>query len=110
MLYILNGQFLGNDQDGAKMYWTGWYGDPINNIVLDAYPSNEVTMSADGNTATSTNKITLYSDNKPVVIECYCSDICGVTSEGYINFYIQDWPAVFRSGDMECKPTLAFIP
>lgn len=107
MLYILNGQYLGMDQGGAEMYWTGWYGDPINNIVLDAYPSNEVTMSADGNTATSTNMITLYSDNKPIVIECYCSEICGVTAEGYINFYIQDWPAVFRSGDMEWTKTNA---
>ncbi len=107
MLYILNGQYLGMDQNGAEMYWTGWYGDPINDIVLQAYPSNEVTMGADGNTATSTNKITLYSNNEPIVIECYCSEICGVTAEGYLNFYIQEWPAIFRSGDMEWTKTNA---
>ena len=102
-LFILNGIYLGSDQ--CHYYWVGFYDEPIG-ISTQEYPSNVVTIAADGATATSTNKITFQDENgDDLVIECFCSDVMGVTDDGYIQFFIEAFPAVFRTGDMEWTKT-----
>jgi hypothetical protein len=102
-LYILNGTYLGDDQSGFKYIWLAWYNFGIS---ADAYPSNIVTLN--GDTATSTNKFILYDENdQPVDVECYCSDVFGLTSDGQIMFFIEAFPGVYRSGDMTWTRTNA---
>mgnify|MGYP003292238739 CR=1 FL=1 len=102
-LYILNGIYLGSDE--CHYYWVGFYDEPIG-ISTKEYPSNVVTIAADGATATSTNKITFQDESgADLVIECFCSDVMGVTDDGYIQFFIEAFPAVFRTGDMEWTKT-----
>lgn len=107
-LYILNGTNLGyDDEQGFYYYWVGFYSDPIK-ISLDAYPSNILTMAEGGAAATSTNVMTFYDEqNNPVEITCYCSDVMGVDNSGNIYFFIEAFPAVYRSGDMEWTKTSA---
>ena len=103
-LYILNGIYLGSDNQ-CDYYWVGFYDDPVG-ITAKEYPSNVATIAADGATATSTNKITFQDQNgDDLVVECFCSDVMGLTADGYIQFFIEAFPAVFRSGDMEWTKT-----
>ncbi len=103
-LYILNGIYLGAD-DQCYYYWVGFYDEPVG-ISIDQYPSNVATIAADGATATSTNMITLQDSNgADLVVECFCSDVMGVDDDGYIQFFIDAFPAVFRTGDMEWTKT-----
>lgn len=96
-LYILNGTNLGVDQSNEfAYYWVGWYDFGLS---IDAYPSNIVTMN--GDSATSTNKFNLYDENNnPVAVQCFCSDVFGVTEGGQIMFFIEAFPGVYRTGDM----------
>jgi hypothetical protein len=103
-LYILNGVYLGSDNQ-CHYYWVGFYDEPVG-LTINEYPSNVATIAADGATATSTNKITLQDENgADLVVECFCSDVMGVTDDGYIQFFIDAFPAVFRTGDMEWTKT-----
>lgn len=105
-LYILNGIYLGAD-DTCYYYWVGWYDDPVG-LSVDELPSNVVTMATEGTTATSTNKVVLIDQTGAnITVECFCSDVMGVTADGYIQFFIEAFPAVFRSGDMEWTKTAA---
>jgi hypothetical protein len=101
-LFILNGTYLGEAEDGSfGYYWLGWFSidGGKTSISMDAYPSNVVTM--DGTTATSTNKYNLYyEDGTPAPTVCYCSDVFGVSPEGSIYFLIESFPGVYRTGDM----------
>ena len=99
-LYILNGTYLGEgqDQNGQPFgyYWVGWYDFGLS---IDGYPSNIATLN--GNTATSTNKMTFYDENnKEVPVTCFASDVFGVTESGSIMFFIEAFPGVYRTGDM----------
>ena len=100
-LYILNGTYLGDNQDGSfSYYWVGFYSEPVN-LTLDSYPSNIVTMDDTGAAATSTNQIELQDSNgSPVPVTCYTSDIFGVTPDGGLMFFIEAFPGVYRTGDM----------
>lgn len=101
-LSIMNGTYLGLAEDGSfYYYWLGVYSDPVG-YSIQAYPSNIATLAEDGNAAASTNKLTFYDqEGAPLEVTCYCSDVMGVTESGQIYFFIEDWPAVYRSGDME---------
>lgn len=101
-LSIMNGTYLGLAEDGSfRYYWLGIYSDPVN-FTIEAYPSNIATLAEDGNTAASTNKLTFYyQDGTPLEVTCYCSDVMGVADDGQVYFFIEEWPAVYRSGDME---------
>ena len=103
-LFILNGTNLGMSQDGSfYYYWLGWYSELIG-LSIDAYPSNVVTK--EGDAATSTNKFDLYSeDGTPAPVECYASDVFGVTDSGSIYFLIEAFPGVYRTGDMTWTKT-----
>jgi hypothetical protein len=58
-------------------------------------------MATDGN-ATSTNIVTMYDgDGKEYKFECYWSDVVGLTESGELLLFIESWPAVFRTGNME---------
>ncbi len=96
-LYILNGTNLGVSEDGSfYYYWLGWYDFGIS---IDGYPSNIATLN--GNTATSTNKMTFYDENnQEVPVTCFASDVFGVTDGGQIYFLIEAFPGVYRTGDM----------
>jgi predicted small lipoprotein YifL len=96
-LYILNGTNLGMSQDGSfYYYWLGWYDFGIS---IDGYPSNVVTLN--GETATSTNKMTFYDENNAEVpVTCFASDVFGVNDAGNIYFLIEAFPGVYRTGDM----------
>ena len=96
-LFILNGTNLGASEDGSfYYYWLGWYDFGLS---IDAYPSNIATLN--GETATSTNKMTFYNENnEEVPVECYASDVFGVTESGSIYFLIEAFPGVYRTGDM----------
>lgn len=96
-LYILNGTYLGVSEDGSfNYYWLGWYDFGLS---IDAYPSNIATL--DGETATSTNKMTFYDENNSEVpVTCFASDVFGVTDSGNIYFLIEAFPGVYRTGDM----------
>ena len=84
-------------EDGSfYYYWLGWYDFGLS---IDAYPSNIATLN--GETATSTNKMTFYNENnEEVPVECYASDVFGVTESGSIYFLIEAFPGVYRTGDM----------
>ncbi len=96
-LYILNGTYLGVSEDGSfGYYWLGWYDFGIS---IDGYPSNIATLN--GETATSTNKMTFYdNENNEVPVTCFASDVFGVTDSGNIYFLIESFPGVYRTGDM----------
>lgn len=101
-LYILNGDFLGMSQDGTfGFYWLAWFSIDGGEakISMDAYPSNVVTL--DGDTATSTNKFNLYyEDGTPAPTVCYCSEVFGLDDAGKVSFFIDAFPALYRTGDM----------
>ena len=102
-LFIMNGTYLGDDvsQDGIPFgyYWAAEYSEL--GLQVKAYPSNVVTMATDGN-ATSTNIVTMYDgDGKEYQFECYWSDVVGLTESGELLLFIESWPAVFRTGNME---------
>lgn len=105
-LFILNGSYMGSSEDGSSDYvWLGWYNFPEAygglQISANAYPSF-VLYTDEAGKVICTNKFSMYdSEQNEVPVECYCSDVCGVTEEGYIQFFIEAFPAVFRSGDME---------
>lgn len=105
-LFILNGSYMGSSEDGSSDYvWLGWYNFPEAygglQISANAYPSF-VLYTDEAGKVICTNKFSMYDDKQnEVPVECYCSDVCGVTQEGYIQFFIEEFPAVFRSGDME---------
>ena len=103
-LYILNGTNLGMSQDGSFFYyWLGWYSELIG-LSIDAYPSNVVT-NVEG-VVSSTNKFNLYyEDGTPAPVECYASDVFGVTDSGSIYFLIESFPGVYRTGDMTWTKT-----
>lgn len=99
-LYILNGTYLGEgqDQNGQPFgyYWVGWYDFGLS---IDGYPSNIATLN--GNTATSTNKMTFYDENnQEVPVVCFASDVFGVTETGGLLFFCESFPGVYRTGDM----------
>jgi hypothetical protein len=96
-LFILSGTNLGMSSDGAfYYYWLGWFDFGLS---LDGYPSNIATLN--GETATSTNKMTFYDENnQEVPVTCYASDVFGVTDAGNIYFLIEAFPGVYRTGDM----------
>lgn len=102
-LFIMNGTYLGSDVSGDGTpfgyYWAAEYSEL--GLQVKAYPSNVVTMATDGN-ATSTNIVTMYDgDGKEYKFECYWSDVVGLTESGNLLLFIESWPAVFRSGNME---------
>jgi hypothetical protein len=100
-LRIYNGIDLGENEDGSfNFYWIGWYNvDGVDDILSDTIPSNIVTLN--GTTATSTNEFTLeYSDGTPASVKCYCSDVFGVSPDGNIYFLIDEFPGVYRTGNM----------
>ena len=103
-LFILNGTNLGMSEDGSfYYYWLGWYSELLG-LSIDAYPSNVVTLN--GETATSTNKFNLYyEDGTPAPVECYASDVFGITDSGSIYFLIESFPGVYRTGDMTWTKT-----
>lgn len=99
-LYILNGTYLGDgqDQNGQPFayYWVGWYDFGLS---IDGYPSNIATLN--GETATSTNKMTFYDENNAEVpVTCFASDVFGVTETGGLLFFVESFPGVYRTGDM----------
>lgn len=99
-LYILNGTYLGQgqDQNGQPFdyYWVGWYDFGLS---IDGYPSNIATL--DGETATSTNAMTIYDENNnEVPVVCFASDVFGVTETGGLLFFVESFPGVYRTGDM----------
>ena len=98
-LFILNGTFLGMSEDSSyRYYWLGWYSELIG-ISIDAYPSNVVTN--DEGVVSSTNKFNLYyEDGTPAPVECYASDVFGVSDTGNIYFIIEAYPGIYRTGDM----------
>lgn len=101
-LFILNGDFLGMSEDGSfGFYWLAWFSIDGGKaqISMDAYPSNVVTL--DGDTATSTNKFNLYyEDGTPAPTVCYCSEVFGLDDAGNVSFFIEAFPALYRTGDM----------
>ena len=103
-LFIMNGTNLGMSQDGSfYYYWLGWYSELIGPSI-DAYPSNVVT-NVEG-VVSSTNKFNLYyEDGTPAPVECYASDVFGVTDSGSIYFLIESFPGVYRTGDMTWTKT-----
>ena len=108
-LNIMNGTNLGMSEDGSfYYYWLGWYSEPLG-LSIDAYPSNVVT-NVEG-VVTSTNKFNLYyEDGTPAPVECYASDVFGVTDSGSIYFLIEAFPGVYRTGDMTWTKTAAATP
>ena len=108
-LFILNGTYLGQAEDGSYgFYWLGWFSIDNGKISIseNAYPSNVVTM--DGTTATSTNEYNLYyEDGTPAPTVCYCSDVFGVTDSGNIYFLIEAFPGVYRTGGMTWEKSTA---
>ena len=99
-LYIMNGTYLGDgqDQNGQPFgyYWVGWYDFGLS---IDGYPSNIATLN--GETATSTNKMTFYDNNNAEVpVTCFASDVFGVTETGGLLFFCESFPGVYRTGDM----------
>ena len=103
-LFIMNGTNLGMSEDGSfYYYWLGWYSELIG-LSIDAYPSNVVT-NVEG-VVSSTNKFNLYyEDGTPAPVECYASDVFGVTDSGSIYFLIESFPGVYRTGDMTWTKT-----
>ncbi len=104
-LYILNGDFLGMSQDGSYgFYWLAWFSIDGGKaqISMDAYPSNVVTLDGDTATsATSTNEFNLYyQDGTPAPTVCYCSEVFGLDDAGNVSFFIESFPALYRTGDM----------
>ena len=102
-LFIMNGTYLGNDVSGDgtpfRYFWAAEYSEL--GLQVKAYPSNVVTMATDGN-ATSTNIVTMYDEQgKEYKFECYWSDVVGLTESGGLLLFIESWPAVFRTGNME---------
>jgi hypothetical protein len=91
-------------EDGSfSYYWLDWYAFGIS---IDGYPSNIATLN--GNTATCTNKMTLYDENgKEVPVTCFASDVFGVSDAGNIYFLIEAFPGVYRTGDMTWTKTSA---
>lgn len=106
-LNILNGTYLGDgqDQNGQPFgyYWVGWYDFGLS---INAYPSNIATLN--GDTATSTNKMTFYDENNAAVpVTCFASDVFGVTESGSIIFFIEAFPGEYRTDDMTWKKSTA---
>lgn len=101
-LWILSGVLVNTTADGIGNYWIGWYtlGQDFFPSI-DGYPSAVVTLAADGNAATSTNVIPMYDQaGNPVNLTCNCNDVFGVSSKGEIYFYVENFPAVYRTGAM----------
>ena len=102
-LYILNGTYLGDSNDGSfGYYWVGWYDFGLS---IDPYPSNIATLSS-ANAATSTNEM-MFQDNNgnDVPVVCYACDVFGVSAEGNIYFLIESFPGVYRTGAMDWTKT-----
>lgn len=98
----LAGTYLGENEDGSfGFYWLAWYDFGIS---AEELPFAFVTKDETG-VVTSTNKMEFYQDGKPVPVECYCCDVFGVTEAGNIYFLIEEFPGVFRTGDMEWTKT-----
>lgn len=103
-LWILSGVYVGSNEDRSVVnYWVGWYtyaGESFPSI--DGYPSAVVTIDAAAAAATSTNVIPMQDENgNPVELVCNCNDIFGIdTVTNGLYFYIEDWPAVYRTGEM----------
>lgn len=104
-LHILNGTDFGYDESGyIRYYWLSFYDVGIYSSIM---PFNILTKNG-VDSAISTNKLTLYdADNNPVAVECYCSDVFGVDDDGTVYFLIEDFPAVYRTGDMTWTKTNA---
>jgi hypothetical protein len=101
-MYPLAGTYLGESQDGSfGYYWLAWYDFGIS---AEELPFASVTKDEAG-VVTSTNKLEFEKDGKPVPVECYCCDVFGVTETGQIYFLIEQFPGVFRTGDMEWNKT-----
>ena len=103
-LYILSGIYLGTNTDGSVYnYWVGWYTDPAGNFFpsIDGFPSALVTLDESAAAATSTNVIPMQDEaGNPVDLVCEFCDLFGVSNEGGLYFFIEDWPAVYRTGEM----------
>ena len=103
-LYIFSGVSLGTNSDGSIYnYWIGWYTDANGEFFpsIDGYPSALVTMDESAAAATSTNVIPMQDENgNPVELVCEFCDVFGVSGEGGIYFFIEAFPAVYRTGDM----------
>ena len=104
-LHILNGTDFGYDESGyIRYYWLSIYDVGIYSSIM---PFNILTKNG-VDSAISTNKLTLYdANNNPVAVECYCSDVFGVDDDGTVYFLIEDFPAVYRTGDMTWTKTNA---
>ena len=104
-LHILNGTDFGYDESGyIRYYWLSFYDVGIYSSIM---PFNILTKNG-VDSAISTNKLTLYdTNNNPVAVECYCSDVFGVDDDGTVYFLIEDFPAVYRTGDMTWTKTNA---
>ena len=104
-LHILNGTDFGYDESGyIRYYWLSFYDVGIYSSIM---PFNILTKNG-VDSAISTNKLTLYdTNNNPVAVECYCSDVFGVGDDGTVYFLIEDFPAVYRTGDMTWTKTNA---
>ena len=103
-LYIFSGVYLGTNSDGSIYnYWVGWYTEPAGDFYpsIDGYPSAIVTLDESAAAATSTNVIPMQDEaGNPVELVCEFCDVFGVGAEGGLYFYIEAFPAVYRTGEM----------
>ena len=99
----LAGTYLGESQDGSfGYYWVGWYDFGLS---INAYPFAFVTKDEAG-VVTSTNEMEFQDqEGNPVPVVCYCCDLFGVSESGNLYFLIEQFPGVFRTGDMEWTKT-----
>lgn len=96
------GTYLGESQDGSfGYYWVGWFDF---GLTVQGYPFAFVTKDEAG-VVTSTNKMEFYQDGNPVPVVCHCCDVFGVSESGSLYFLVEEFPGVFRTGDMEWTKT-----
>lgn len=103
-LYIFSGIYLGTNSDGSIYnYWVGWYTYPDGKFgpSIDGFPSAIVTLDESAAAATSTNVIPMQDEaGNPVNLVCEFCDVFGVSGDGGLYFFIEAWPAVYRTGEM----------
>ena len=99
----LAGTYLGDNEDGSfGFYWVGWFDF---GLTVQAYPFAFVTKDEAG-VVTSTNKMEFQDENgNPVPVVCNCCDVFGVAESGSLYFLVEEFPGVFRTGDMEWTKT-----
>lgn len=104
-LTIVTNAYLGQNA-GAYIYWLPClaiegqlYGI---NVFDSEVPAHVLTMAEDGTVTGETGKFDVsYSDGTTAVAEVICTEVFGISEKGYLQFFIEEFPAVYRAGAME---------